>query len=52
MKVKINVDGCDDYTEVNIKCTEEQFAFLKVVARKVTKKSECVCQPTMSVKLV
>lgn len=47
MKVHIEIEGCDASTELEIKCTEEQFAFLREVAKATETVSTYSCMPIM-----
>lgn len=47
MKVHIEIEGCDASTELEIKCTEEQFAFLREVAKATKAVSTYSCMPIM-----
>ena len=47
MKVHIEIEGCDASTELEIKCTEEQFAFLREVAKATEAVSTYSCMPIM-----
>lgn len=47
--IKLGVHGCDDSTEVELVVTEEQEAFLRKVAERVTAAAEHGCQPTMEI---
>lgn len=45
MTVHIEIKGCDASTELEIKCTEEQFAFLREVAKATKEISTYSCMP-------
>jgi hypothetical protein len=47
---RISVNGCDDSTHIELELTDEEFALIDAVARKVTNKSTYLCEPTMSIK--
>lgn len=47
MKVHIEIEGCDASTELEIKCTEEQFTFLREVAKATKVVSTYSCMPIM-----
>lgn len=45
----ICLEGCDDETEFEMECTDEEFAFLLRVASKANKTSTYGCMPRMLV---
>ena len=47
MKVHIEIKGCDASTKLEIKCTEEQFTFLREVAKATKAVSTYSCMPIM-----
>ena len=48
-KYKIEVDGCDDTTELEIELSDFEYLFVKDLAKKITAASTCGCQPRMSI---
>lgn len=48
MKVFVELEGCDAITEISLKCTEEQFAFLKELAKVTKVVSTYSCMPIMT----
>lgn len=47
MGIRVRVYGCDDSTDFNLVCTEEQFAFLREFAKTTKLVSDCKCMPTI-----
>ena len=47
MKVFVELEGCDAITEISLKCTEEQFAFLKELAKVTKVVSTYSCMPIL-----
>jgi hypothetical protein len=47
--IRLNVQGCDDTTTVDIEVTDEQLAFLRRLAILVAESSTYGCQPTIEV---
>ena len=46
---KIAIHGCDDSTYIQIECTEEQVAFIKMLCDKFSLASTYGCMPTMEI---
>jgi hypothetical protein len=46
---ELAVTGCDDCTCVQLTLTDEQFALLDYVSKKVTDTSTCSCMPVMRI---
>lgn len=49
MKIRIDLDGCDDTTHIELESTVEQFEFLKQVASASRTASTYGCQPRLLV---
>lgn len=47
MKVFVELEGCDAITEISLKCNEEQFAFLKELAKVTKVVSTYSCMPIL-----
>lgn len=47
MKVYVELKGCDATTEISLTCTEEQFAFLKELAKVTKVVSTYSCMPIL-----
>lgn len=45
MDIRVTVKGCDDSTEFELVCTEEQYAFLKELAGATQTVSTFSCMP-------
>jgi len=53
MKIEISLDGCDDSTTITCEITENEFEFLKVIAKEFRiVSSGVICKPTMNYKLI
>lgn len=49
-RVEIRLNGCDDTTKFELEVSDEQFEFLRTIARLSTEASTYGCQPTLRVK--
>jgi hypothetical protein len=49
MLYKLSVHGCDDSTHVFMELTANEAQLLVRVAQRITRTSECQCQPTMDI---
>lgn len=45
MDIRVTVEGCDDSTEFELVCTEEQYTFLKEFAGATQRVSTFSCMP-------
>ena len=45
----ISLSGCDDETHGTEELTDEQYAFLKGIAKRISQRSRYGCMPTMTV---
>lgn len=50
MDIRVIVKGCDDSTEFELVCTEEQYAFLKELAGATQTVSTFSCMPVILLK--
>jgi len=49
MNYEITLNGCDDWTTIEIELSETELALVKKIKAKVNKKSTYHCMPTMTV---
>jgi hypothetical protein len=48
-KIKLELVGCEDTTEVSLKVTDEELLFLKKIRRLVNRKSDTICEPIIKI---
>ena len=48
-KYLIMLNGCDDTTYCEVELTKEQLDTFVQISKKINKKSEYICQPTISI---
>ena len=50
--MRVELEGCDDSTVVEIEATSEQIEFLNELSTQINKTSTCSCMPKLHINII